>query len=423
MLDGAVSPGNNRVIMAARTRPKPPGCIYAKHDRLWWRGRLPNETTIRARGVKPPGARFALLDTEDNRETASQIVWRWWEDAEGTRTTAAVADIVSAYLSHAATYYRRKDGTPTGERDNIKYATRPLVSRYGQLPADRLDIEQLEQVQNDMVSTGLARTTINARMNKIRRMLKWAARKRYIPATVYHTSLVVENLKIGRSNARETKPAGIADEPSVQFTMQFMPPILRAMVELQCLCGLRSTELCIMRPRDIDRSADVWLYRPQWHKTTHLGAQRVVPLGPKAQEIVAPFLKRPKTAYCFSPAEAMKDRRETMRALRKTPIQPSQRDRRKASPQTAPGERYDRRSYYNAVRSAFDQAAKAAKAQEVHLTYWSPHRLRHLFLTRVDQLFGPDAARASGGHASLDATEIYLARDLAKAKEVARAIG
>ncbi len=34
---------------------------------------------------------------------------------------------------------------------------------------------------------------------------------------------------------------------------------------------MRPAELCILRPADIDRSGDVWVYRPSDHKTQHHG--------------------------------------------------------------------------------------------------------------------------------------------------------
>ena len=59
-----------------------------------------------------------------------------------------------------------------------------------------------------------------------------------------------------------------------------------------------------MRPADIDMTGAVWLYTPRSHKTGYLGREKQVPLGPKAQEILKPFLGRPPEAYLFCPAEA-----------------------------------------------------------------------------------------------------------------------
>ena len=46
----------------------------------------------------------------------------------------------------------------------------------------------------------------------------------------------------------------------------------------------------VMRACDIDMSGKVWLYRPARHKTEHHGHGRIIALGPKAQEVIRPFL-------------------------------------------------------------------------------------------------------------------------------------
>ena len=60
-----------------------------------------------------------------------------------------------------------------------------------------------------------------------------------------------------------------------------------------------------MRPCDLDTSGDVWWYTPRSHKTEHHGHQRVIALGPRAQDVVRPFLKPSLEAYLFSPKEAV----------------------------------------------------------------------------------------------------------------------
>lgn len=439
-LDGFCIWCNNGVIMQ-RQSEKPPGCFYIRKKRYWWRGRLPNETKIRSRKITPPNSQRALLAVPANLAIAYQIVWGWRRDASetcgGATPRITVAELVARYLAHASEYYRRADGTATGERLNIEHATRVLTARFGGMSADALDVEHVERVQQAMIEAGLARTTINKRLNIIKRLYRWAARKRFVPPSSWHAVAVVENLKAGRSKARETSKILPADEWSVDRTLEQLPAVLWRMVMLHRLAGFRSTELCIMRPRDVDRRGDIWIYAPAWHKEQHLQQARHIPLGPLAQWVLAPMLDRPLNQYCFMPAEAMHERWASMRAARRTPVQPSQISRAKPEPQLARHERYDRRSYYTAVQHAWRRACKAVEAQQVslglpsvasileppRLCRWSPHRLRHSFLTRVQRRFGSESARASGGHASLDATEIYLERDLAAASDVARQIG
>ena len=106
-----------------------------------------------------------------------------------------------------------------------------------------------------------------------------------------------------------------------------------AIIELQRLTGMRPAEVRLMRTCDIAMSGSTWEYRPQEHKTEHHdGSKRIVHLGPKAQEILKPWLRTELRAYLFQPREAEAERHAAQRKARKTPVKPSQRSRRKKRP-------------------------------------------------------------------------------------------
>jgi hypothetical protein len=154
---------------------------------------------------------------------------------------------------------------------------------------------------------------------------------------------------------------------------------VRAMLQLQLLTGMRPGEVCSMRTCDVDTNGEIWVYRPAKHKTAHHGHAREVRIGPKAQEVLAPFLRADLTAHVFSPAEATAEFRARQAEARKTPRRPwehrqdlaaaSRRQRRRA-----PGTRYTVRSYRQAIvracRRAFD--AEAAKGGERFLPISTP---------------------------------------------------
>jgi len=109
---------------------------------------------------------------------------------------------------------------------------------------------------------------------------------------------------------------------------------------------------------DLDRSGDVWEYRPESHKTEHHGRQRIIYIGPQAQQILLPYLQRDSEAHCFSPAESEHRRHQKQRARRRTGVQPSQRNRRKAQPKRVPRTAYTRDSYQRAMARAVKKANK-----------------------------------------------------------------
>ena len=135
------------------------------------------------------------------------------------------------------------------------------------------------------------------------------------------------------------------------------------MLGLQRLTGMRSGEVVRMRACDLDTTGPVWVYRPPRHKTSYLGRKRVIALGGQCQDFIRQFLKLDPAALLFSPRQAQAEREEIRRAARKSRVQPSQVSRRKAKPRRQPGEAYNTRSYYAALR--FE--TNPAYAQELKL--------------------------------------------------------
>jgi integrase len=187
------------------------------------------------------------------------------------------------------------------------------------------------------------------------------------------------------------------------------------MVELQSFTGMRPGEVVRMTMREIDRSEDPWIYRPERHKTAERGRTREIPLGPRAREILKPWLRADPDAPLFSPMELEEARQATRRECRKTPRTPWARARsRKKKPKRSPRLLYDKDSYGRAVRRACIKAG---------VPPWSPNQLRHSFATRVRRQLGLEAAQAALGHAKADVTQVYAERDRALAAKVAREIG
>jgi integrase len=138
-------------------------------------------------------------------------------------------------------------------------------------------------------------------------------------------------------------------------------------------------------------------------------------IGPRAQEVLLPWLGREPEAYCFRPADAVAARNARCRARRKTPIRAWEAARKpNPEPKRAPGRRYTKDSY----RVAIQRACRGAG-----LPPWSPNQLRHSQATELRKRFGIEAAQAVLGHSELGVTQVYAERDLGRAREVMREVG
>lgn len=327
-----------------------------------------------------------------------------------------VSELVLAYFRFAEGYYR-KNGRPTSEVVNIKGSLRPLRRLYGHTRARDFGPLALKVVRQSMIDAGLCRNEVNKRTRRVVRCFGWAVENEILPAHlayVHHALKAVKGLKVGRSEARESDPVKPVPDDRVDAVRPHVARQVWAMVELQRLTGMRPGEATAMRTRDVDRSGPVWAYVPAGHKTEHHGKRRTVFLGPRAQEVLRPWLRADPDANLFSPAEAEAERKAAMRARRKTPVQPSQRDRRKARPARTPGPRYDTHAYYYAIRRGCARAG---------VEPWHPNQLRHVAATRLRAQYGLDATRAILGHSSPVVTEVYAEVDEAKAREVMGRVG
>ena len=90
----------------------------------------------------------------------------------GKKPPKTVHELCDRYERHAKDYYRDSNGRPTREHYNVADAARSLAAVVGTKSPRLLAAEDLCRVQKHMVKQGLTRETINARVNRIRRMNK-----------------------------------------------------------------------------------------------------------------------------------------------------------------------------------------------------------------------------------------------------------
>lgn len=332
----------------------------------------------------------------------------------------------------------------------IRYAAAIVRELFGRTAAAEFGPKKLKAVRQAMIERDWCRNMVNAQVDCVKRMFKWAVAEEMVPGNVYHALRAVESLRQGTPGVRETEPVGPVPVETVEAILPFLQPVMRAMVRVQMLTGMRPGELCQLRASDIDTTAEggVWLFRPQQHKTQHHGHARVVVIGPQAQDVLRPYIDAGES-YVFSPQAAERVRNAERRANRKSPMTPSQAARKpKANPKRPKRERYDETSYRNAIDRACDRAfppqgelARRPKESKVKwlarltgeqcaaLTKWrSDHRwhlnqLRHTAATVIRREHGIEAARVILGHSKLTTTEIYAEADQGKAAEVMARIG
>lgn len=264
-----------------------------------------------------------------------------------------IGQLALARLKFATGYYVKND-QPTSQIHVEKAALRALVALYETEQAVDFGPLKLKTLQQYLSGKNLCRKTVNSLIGIIKRAFKWAASEELVPATVFHALQTVGGLKRGRCTAKESEPVGPVDDATVNATIKYLPPVVQAMVHLQLLTGMRPGEVCILRPCDLTMQLrGPWVYRPSSHKTEHRNRDRRIFIGPQGQTVLRPYLDRAPMDYCFSPQESMNWRNKLKRIQRKSPMTPSQLDRRpKATPERSPRDRYTVASYRRASADA-----------------------------------------------------------------------
>lgn len=367
---------------------------------------------------KPSGLAVVTIAGEDrylgphgtpaSREAYDRLIAEWLVGGRMSPAEAAsgptVSEAAARYLAHAASYYL-KEGSPTGQLARVTTAMGFVTRLYGSTPARDFGPLRLKACRTAMVQHGWCRRLVNQSVNCVRLGWRWLVEEELVPPSAHHALMAVKPLMAGRTEAPDYPPVLPAPIGDVEASLTRMPPVLAAVARFQLLTAARPGEALSLRVEDIDRSSEVWLYRPSRFKTQHRRKDRVLFIGPKARAIIEPWLDA--GPYVFCPAVSMMLFRARQRAKRKTPVQPSQRDRSKASPAKSPGQRYLPPAYARAVEKACRLAGVA---------HWHPHQLRHNAATALVEQFGWEIARIVLGHSSVEMTRIYAEDSIAEGK-------
>lgn len=435
--------------------------------------------------------------TPESRAAYERLVIEWKQHGTTPKTRPdaqrlTVRGLFAAYWRHIENEgLYEKNGRLTTERSCISLACRPLIRMFGDKPAAEFTPVDLQVVraaiakpvrppQPEPGAPGkrtrtlpdvLARGVVNKHVHRIRRMFRWGVSMTLVPAETWQALLSVPALRRGSKLARETRPVQPVEWDSVQPVLEHLSPQLAAVAQFMWWTGARPTESLQLRACDIDRSGAVWQYAPHEHKLEHMGRARIVPIGPRAQLVLRPFLDRAPDAYLFDPREAVKNQMRRRRAGRKTQKWPSHL-RRHRDPQQV-GSRcaacYCDKQLARAVKRAIQQVnadrvraavadlldkkfmKKAAsqfvttKAEVIAerlapddasreaivvacqgvelLVPWTPNQLRHSAATRIRRDFGLEAASVILGHSNLQTTQVYAEADRLRALEVAEQVG
>ncbi len=339
-----------------------------------------------------------------------------------------VAELAVKYDDFATSHYV-KNGEPTDDR--YRAVIPPLIHLYASTLAREFGPKKLKALRESIVRRGNVRTAefddlgnlvtpgeplsreyVNNLIKSLVRMFKWAVTEEKVPPSVPEALRAVGGLRKGRDRrVREPKPVKPVPDGHFRPVVEASSPQISTMMQVQRLAGMRPDEVTIMRPCDIEKTPTVWVYRPDSHKLEWLDQEKEILLGPRAQELLTPWLDgREPTEYLFSPREAAEANARELEKRRKEPSS----KKVPVSKARPPREHYDDRGYRQAVIRACDR---------VGVPQWSPGRLRHSAGTDIRRKYGAEAAQLVLGHKNLSTTEIYAEKNREQYEQIMKEIG
>ena len=337
-----------------------------------------------------------------------------------------VCEVALRYREHCRDYYRDRAGKQTSSYSGVMQAIKALRP-YDEVPAKNFGPKTLTLIRDAEIVRGRSRVGCNKLVAAICRVFRWAESQELIPGGATYSLQTVKPLQMGRSGARELEKIGPVPDAVVEATLPYLPPIVADMVRFQGYTGARPGEVCSIRPMDVNRSADLWHWRPPHHKTAWRGRERLIIIGKRGEQILLKYLLREDAAFCFSPVESERQRSRDRRQQRRSPLTPSQRARKpKRKGLRRPKDCYDNDSYRRAITRAVEvlNADRLREDPESKpIASWAPNQLRHSFASKVRERFGVEEVQVVLGHEHADVSQVYAKRDEKLALKVMHEMG
>jgi hypothetical protein len=115
-------------------------------------------------------------DSPESHAEYARVIAEWLANGRRLPPPAAapapdltINELLLDFWRWAEQHYRDAEGEPGRELENLRAALRPLRQLYGHTPAEQFGPLALRALQENMAKSGLCRTTINARINRVTR--------------------------------------------------------------------------------------------------------------------------------------------------------------------------------------------------------------------------------------------------------------
>ncbi len=116
--------------------------------------------------------------------------------------THTLGELTALFLTHAASYYRRRDGSPSREHLNYQPTLKRFETFAGTSSApSKINRHQVRAWMDQLAAEELTRSYINSCLGRLRRFVRWGADLEYIDLKPVTEMSLVKQLQPFRSRA------------------------------------------------------------------------------------------------------------------------------------------------------------------------------------------------------------------------------
>ena len=169
-----------------------------------------------------------------------------------------VSQLIIRYLDHVETELN----VGKARKQGIALALRHLNEFWGKQPVSSFGPSILKSLRKQWLEGKLCLTVINGRVGIVKQMFHWGGEEEIIPADIANAVKLVKPLQKGQSTAVEYDAVEPVADEDVEKTLPYLTRQEQDMVMVQRRISGRPQDIYNMRPCDIDRSGDIWVYSP-----------------------------------------------------------------------------------------------------------------------------------------------------------------
>ena len=174
-------------------------------------------------------------------------------------TTVTVGHLAARYGKHVKT----KHGEGSSEFKQVQLVVDEVQATYGHLEAAEFGPIRFENFRQSLIDRELSRGVIKRKSNYVLKMFQQGVKFELIPVELWQRLLALGPVEM---QVKPRPKRGAVPLEIVKKTQKELTPVLSDMVEAHRLIGARPTEICMIRPCDIDRT-------PLAHRISNVGAK------------------------------------------------------------------------------------------------------------------------------------------------------